>query len=63
MTVTTISLSDDLYRRIKIRALDERRPLVEVVRDAIGDYLLKHEPGKLQRVKFTPPKAGKEEED
>jgi hypothetical protein len=60
MTVTTMSLPDELYRRIKIRALDERRPLVEVVREALSDYLFRHEPGKLQRVKFIPPKADKE---
>ncbi|WP_430912281.1 ribbon-helix-helix protein, CopG family [Methylobacterium sp. sgz302541] len=35
----TVRLPSDLWRRLKIRAVDEERPMSEIIRDALEDYL------------------------
>jgi predicted transcriptional regulator len=37
--VTTIALPPELYRRLKMAALDERRPAREMVAQAVGEFL------------------------
>lgn len=39
MTITTIALPDALYRRLKIAALDAHRPAVDLVRQALEEFL------------------------
>jgi len=50
MTVTTIAFPDQLYRRLKIAALDERRPAVDLVRQAVEEFLdFRHIPGRVTK--------------
>lgn len=35
----TVRLPSDLWRRLKIRAVDEERPMSEIIRDALQGYL------------------------
>jgi predicted transcriptional regulator len=50
MTVTTtIALSDQLYRRLRMAALDERRKAAAIVRDALTEYFDRREKAKGAR--------------
>jgi len=50
MTVTTtIALSDQLYRRLRMAALDERRKAAAIVREALTEYLDRREKAKGAR--------------
>jgi predicted transcriptional regulator len=43
MIVTTIALDRELHRRIAIAALDANKASAQLIRDAIEDYLDRHE--------------------
>jgi predicted transcriptional regulator len=49
MTVTTIALSDQLYRRLRMAALDERRKAAAIIRDALTEYFDRREKDKVAR--------------
>jgi predicted transcriptional regulator len=49
MTVTTIALSDQLYRRLRMAALDERRKAAAIIRDALTEYFDRREKAKVAR--------------
>jgi hypothetical protein len=39
MVVTTVALDPELHRRLALAALEEHAAVVELIRDAIRDYL------------------------
>jgi predicted transcriptional regulator len=49
MTVTSIALPDELYRRLKMAALDERRPSVDLVRQALTEFLDRRDSGRRRK--------------
>jgi predicted transcriptional regulator len=43
MSVTTVALPDDMHRRLLIAAVEHRIAFTEIVRQALADWLSKHE--------------------
>jgi hypothetical protein len=41
--ITTIALSRELHRRVAIAALDENKAAAQLIRDAIAEYLDRHD--------------------
>jgi len=42
MFVTTISVPDALYQTLKRIALDQRRPVIELIRQALAEFADRH---------------------
>lgn len=43
MFVTSVSVPDALYQRLKLIALDQRRPVIDLVRQALEEYARRHQ--------------------
>ena len=52
---TTVRLPEDLYEALRRRAFDERRPVAEIIREAIGRFLDQpNEPSALPDLESDP---------
>ena len=43
MTVTTVALPNEIHRRLLIAAVEHRIAFTEIVRQALGEWLSRHE--------------------